>query len=67
MARILVWMLWFGVLIAGVGCTSHPARPQTNDGLSKEQPPYRHQHGRSSKQPTRELVFPTQPPPKKAK
>jgi hypothetical protein len=67
MAHILVWLLGFVVFVAGAGCTSHPARPEAKERRSKDQPRNWHQHGSPSRQPTRELAFPTQPPPTKTK
>jgi hypothetical protein len=67
MARILVWLLGFVLLSAVIGCDSKPPTPASSVGPSRDRPFHLDERGKPTKQPTREVVFPTQPPPRKAK
>jgi hypothetical protein len=64
MARILVWLLGFVVLGIAAGCNSSLSTPASSGGPSRDRPFHLDEHGRPTKPPTRELVFPTQPPKK---
>jgi hypothetical protein len=64
MARILVWLLRLVVLGGVVGCDNRPVSTASSGGPSRDRPFHIDERGKPTKQPTREVVFPTQPPKK---